>query len=155
MRALAVSLLALAPALLAAGCTLVPEPKAEDVSGPVDGYDPTASHLKVHVLEGDRVVLVDFDRRDWNVNGIAQLIDEKVIRNVTVHGMPRDVLNEVLVETVGDPSQLAKYRWNDQTTPEERSAADKAYDALVAKAHPVAGSLTPASPTVALPANLP
>ncbi len=150
MRVPALTMLLLAPAL--AGCTLVPEPKPQDLSGVVDGYDPTASYLKVHVQDGDRTVLVDFDRRDWNVNGIAQLIDEKLVRNLTIHGMPRDVLNEILVETVGDPSQLAKYRWTDQTSPEERSAADKAYDELVAKAHPPAGvAVSPPSPTVALP----
>ena len=152
MRVPAVPLLLLAPMLLAAGCTLVPDPQPQDVTGAVDGYDPTASHLKVHVLQGDRIILVDFDRRDWNVAGIVKMIDEKVLRNVTVHGMPREVLNEILVQTVGNPSELSKYRWTDQTSPEERSLADKAYDDLVAKAHPVSAvPVTPSAPPVALP----
>jgi hypothetical protein len=148
VRSLALAALLVAPAL--AGCTLVSAPQPEDVSGPVDGYDPTTSLLKVHVHEGDRVVLVDFDRRDWNAAGIAQLIDNLTVRNLTIHGMPRDILDEVLVQSVGSPSVLERYRWTDQTTPEERSAADQAYDALVAKAHPITAAAPP-TPTFALP----
>jgi hypothetical protein len=105
------------------------------VAGDVEGYDPTASHLKVHVRTADdKFVLVDFDRRDWNVLGIAKAIDERAIKALSIHGMPREILNEVLVLTVGDPTSLAKYRWADSTyTPEERSAMDQAYDELVAK----------------------
>lgn len=153
MRHVALGLLVLLAAPALAGCTLVADPKPKDVAGAVDGYDPTASHLKVHLVTDDGTVLVDFDRRDWNVKGIADLIDGRQVRSLSVHGMPRDILNEVLVETVASPSELSRMRWNDQTSPEERGAAEQAYDALVAQAHPIAGSVeAPATaPTLALP----
>lgn len=149
MRAALLGLLLVTP--LFAGCTLVPDAKPQDLSGTVEGYDPTASHLKVHLRVADRLVLADFDRRDWNVAGIAKMIDEKRVQALSVHGMPREVLNEVLVETVGNPSELAKFRWNDQTTPEERSAADQAYDALVAAAQAHGAEAPTALPATALP----
>lgn len=140
-----------------AGCTLIPEPQPQDLTGAVEGYDPTASHLKVHLRAGERLVLADFDRRDWNVAAIAKMIDEKRVEMLTIHGMPREVLNEVLVDTVGDPSEMAKLRWTSTTTPEERSAADQAYDALVkaASGQALAPAPTVASPTAALPTTLP
>lgn len=153
MRALRVALVVALVAPVLAGCTLVKDPEPKDVAGTVSGYDPTASHLKVHLLVGGELVLVDFDRRDWNVAGIADMIDQRQVREMSVHGIPREVLNELLVETVGDPSSLSKLRWTDQTSPEERSAAEQAYDALVAKAHPVATNVpTPSTPIVSLPA---
>ncbi|MEA3200317.1 MAG: hypothetical protein QOE90_1745 [Thermoplasmata archaeon] len=148
-RAALVVALALAPGL--AGCTLVQPQQPKDVTGSVDGYDPTPAFLKVHLRVGDQTLLVDFDRRDWNAAGIAQMIDQKQVTILSIHGTPRDVLDEVLVETVGDPSALAKMRWNDQTTPQEKSAADQAYDALVAKAHPAASGVAVTTPTIAVP----
>jgi len=143
-------------ASMLAGCSVIPEPQPKEVRGTVEGYDPTASHLKVHVRDGERVMLADFDRRDWNVAGIAKMIDEKRLQLLSVRGMPREVLNEVLVETVGDPSELAKFRWTSATTPEERSAADAAYDRLVAAADaldgpPAIGTPPPLLSTPALP----
>jgi hypothetical protein len=152
VRIVPIAVLALLPAL--AGCSVIPEAKAQDVSGAVDGYDPTASFLKVHVHTAERIVLVVFDRRDWNVMGIAKAIDERDVKALSIHGMPREILNEVLVETVGDPTSLARFRWADSTyTPEERDAFEAAYDELVAKHAPPEVTLpAPATPTLMTPA---
>lgn len=136
---------------LLVGC--LQEPEVREVTGPTDGYSPTASFLKVHVKRDDgSVILVDFDRRDWHVSEIARRLDERQIDYLHVQAKPRDTLGEVLVESVKEPSDLAGlYYPTMQATPEQRAEMDREYDRLLQKtlgAAPSPGPETPAIPLV-------
>ena len=130
---------ALTIALLVAGCTFIPQPGPRDVSGPTDGYEPTASYLKVFVRQDDgNQTLVDFDRRDWYAAGIANALDDKTITFVTVHGMEREaVLGEVVVDSAKAPDALAGMRYDAMhATAQQRSVMDAEYERLLQKLVP-------------------
>lgn len=150
MRSALAILLALASAPVLAGC--LQEPEVREVTGPTDGYSPTASFLKVHVKRDDgSVVLVDFDRRDWHVAEIARRLDSRQVDYLSVQAKPRDMLGEVLVESVKEPSDLASlYYPAMQATPEQRAEMDREYDVVLEKALGAAPSPGPETPELAL-----
>lgn len=135
--------LAVVGGLSLAGC--LKEPEVREVAGPTDGYSPTASFLKVHVLREDHsIVLVSFDRRDWHVSEIARRLDDRSIDFLTVQAKPRDLLGEVLVHSVVEPADLAGLYYPTMTaTPEQRASMDREYDDLLAR---VAAETVPAAP---------
>lgn len=146
-------------ALALAGCAvpLLDEPTLREVSGPTDGYTPTATYLKVHVrAEDGRLIMLDFDRRDWHASAIAERIDGKSVRFLSAQALPRDIMNEYVVEHVGAPGELAALRYDEmEATPEQRAAHDAEYEALLRRFHEALPEAAPtAAPTVALPAEL-
>lgn len=151
---------AVLPLLLAlslAGCALplVNEPALKEVRGPTDGYTPTASYLKVHVeTEDGRTVMLDFDRRDWHASAIADMIDEKSVAFLAAQALPRDILNEYVVEEVEAPSEIARLRYDAMgATPQQRAEYDAEYEALLRRFQ---DALPEAAPTsVPNPAALP
>jgi hypothetical protein len=124
--------LLLVPSLILAGCTLLKEPEIREVTGPTDGYMPTAAFLKLSVKRDDGgAVLLDFDRRDWYASKIAEMVDTKQIPFVSAQGMPR-LVNEYVAETVIMPSELAKLRYDEMgATSEQRMTMDQEYTALL------------------------
>ena len=154
----AVRLLALAAAaLLLAGCTLVKDPEPRQLSGPTDGYTPTATYLKLHVKRDDgTTALLDFDRRDWYTAGIAKMVDQKDLRFVVAEAMPRDILNEYVAREVATPDELQGLRFDAMdASPEQRAEMDREYELLLqaflatvpeAASPPGAAPLLPAAP---------
>lgn len=121
-------------ALTLSGCALplVNEPEAKEVSGPTDGYTPTAAYLKVNVkAEDGRTVLLDFDRREWAASEIAERIDQKEVRFLSAQAMPQ-LLNEYVVVNVGAPGELQALRYDEMgATPEQRAQYDAEYEQLL------------------------
>lgn len=130
MRAARTVVLALLVAL--PGC-LLREPTVKEVHGETDGYTPTAAYLKVHVwTDDDRVVLLDFDRRDWHVSGIAKRLDGGQLDYLSAQALPRDILGEYVVQHVGAPGELAALRYDAMAaTPEQRADMDAEYERLL------------------------
>lgn len=130
---------------------MVKEPEVRELAGPTDGYTPTAAYLKLNVVREDgSVVLLDFDRRDWYAAKIADLVDRKKVDFVSAQAMPRDLLNEYLAQTVVEPSELAKLRYDAMAaTPEQRQDMDNEYQALL-ETHL---AQAPVQPTQLLPAD--
>lgn len=151
MRPHFVLLVAALAAPLLAGC--LKEPEVREVAGPTDGYSPTASYLKVHVLREDGTrVLVDFDRRDWHVSEIARRLDDRRIDFLTVQAKQRDLIGEVLVESVLKPEDLASlYYPTMDATPEQRAEMDREYDAILERAMAGVAVPTPAPPGPKVP----
>jgi len=140
---------ALSLALMGAGCAaLVRQPGPRDVSGPTDGYEPTSSFLKVFVRTQDgNQTLIDFDRRDWYAAGIVKKLDDRSITFVTVHGEEREVLSEVVVETVKAPDELAAMKFDSMhATAQQRSVMDTEYEQLLATL-----AATPTAQAVSVP----
>ena len=135
MRRRALLLLALLAAPPGAGClSLVDNDKeARYVAGPTRGYSPTPSFLKVHVEGPDgKTVNVNFDRREWHVSELARRLDNRSIQFLHVEAIPREILNEVLVEQVLDPDQVSKLRYSAMAVSEEEKALlDAEYDDLL------------------------
>lgn len=148
-------LLALLAATLLAGCALplVEEPTLREVSGPTDGYTPTASFLKVHVEREDgRIALLDFDRREWHAAEIARRIDQREVEFLSAQALPRDILNEYLVDTVAAPGELQGLRFDDMgATPEQRAQADAEYDDLLRRFAATLPDASHAPPALAVP----
>lgn len=115
------------------GCALLSEPPPRDVAGPTDGYQPTASYLKVFVKgDGGSLTLIDFDRRDWHAAGIVKALDDRTIRFVVVHGQEKGVLNEIVVEVAKSPPALAALKYDEMhATAEQRAAMDLEYEQLL------------------------
>lgn len=147
---------ALPLAMLAAGCSLVEEPKAKEVGGPTDGYLANSPFLKVYVKSnssGD-MVLLDFDRRDWYVSKIADMIDAREVRFLTAVATPRNVIGEYLIDRVAAPAQLEQYRYSAMSvSEEEKLRMDAEFDALIERlaAQPAPTLATP-SPALPVPA---
>lgn len=135
-RVLLLTLL-VAAAPVASGClTLFPnEKEPREVMGPTRGYSATPNFLKVHVQTNDsRIVLVDFDRREWHVGELARRLDGRQIQFLYAEGMPREILNEILVEQVLDPDDVGSLRFESMgASEEERLRLDAEYDALLAR----------------------
>jgi hypothetical protein len=120
-----------------AGCSLVPEgPGPKSVSGPTDGYTPTKAYLKVFVkTEDGNVTLADFDPRDWYVAKIADQIDRKQLTYLWAKGQAREILHEVVVEEVLEPSDLATLRFASMSpTPQQRALFDLEYQDILRRA---------------------
>lgn len=149
MRPLGLVLLA---AVLLPGCAIVKAPEVRELSGPTDGYTPTAAFLKLNVKQPDgSVQLLDFDRRDWYASRIAELVDQKQVRSVTAQALPRDVLNEYVAQSVADPSSLAGLRYDEMdASPEARAQMDDEYQALLER---YLSRVPPISPAGLLPAD--
>lgn len=126
-------------AVASAGCALTDTPGPKSVAGPTDGYTPASSHLKVFVRSNasGEMVLLDFDRRDWHVAGIAQRLDGHALRFLTAEATPRAILGEYLVQRVVEPADLEAYRYSAMSvSEEERLALDAEYDTLLARFAP-------------------
>lgn len=150
MRRRAALPLVLLVAPVLGGClTLFPDDDGPvRVTGPVLGYQPTPSFLKVQVREGERIVLVDFDRRDWHVSELARRIDERRVKALDVEAEPRELLNEVLVRAIHDPDDLGALHYGAMgATAEERDAKDAEYEALLRALPPPEAALAPAGPS--------
>lgn len=149
MRALALTMLGV---LLLSGCTILQEPKVKEVAGPTDGYTPTSTYLKVHVKRADgSLAMLDFDRRDWYASKIVELLDHRQMEFVSAQAKPRDILNEYLVESVADPGEVAKLRFDDMdATPEQRAQMDSEYESLL-KRYLEDAPAPPIAPTALLP----
>lgn len=150
MRVLAVGLLA---ALLVPGCSLVQEPQPRALEGPTDGHQPTSSYLKVFVERTDgTLVLVDFDRREWYVAELARRIDTRQVDFLGATVMPRNTLNEYLVQRVHTPSDLGSLRYDAMdASAEARTQMDGEYEALLQKAIQDAAEKAPRAPLPVLP----
>jgi len=149
-----VRFLAVVALALLAGCAVLPNPGPADVQGRTDGYDPTASYLKVVVRDNQtgNSTLVDFDRKDWAVSEIAKRIDDKAVPFLSIHGQSRDVLGEVLVQDVRAPGDLAQLSYqNMHATAQQRALYDQAYDALLSRVAAQAPSPAGQAPGVTLP----
>lgn len=133
VRALALSLLAV---LLLPGCSLVSEPQERELAGPTDGHQPTPNYLKVFVRRDDgTMALVDFDRRDWYTAEIARRIDRREVEFLSATVMPRNTLNEYLVQRVTSPADLASLRYDEmEASPEMRAQMDAEYEQLLKEA---------------------
>lgn len=141
MRRRALLLMAvLAVAPVASGClSLFPNDKEpREVMGPTRGYSATPTYLKVHVETNDsRLVMVDFDRREWHVSELARRLDGRQIQFLYAEGMPREIINEILVQQVLDPDDVGSLRFESMdASDEERLRLDAEYDALLARLGP-------------------
>lgn len=118
-----------------AGCSLIAEPQERELAGPTDGHQPTPSYLKVFVVKEDGTkALLDFDRRDWYVAEIARKIDLREVAYLGATVMPRNTLNEYLVQKVSTPSELDALRYDEmQASPEARAQMDAEYDEILRK----------------------
>lgn len=116
-----------------AGCTLIQEPEPKMLVGPTDGYTPTATFLKLHVVRDDgTTALLDFERRDWYTAEIARRVDVKEIQFVSAEAMPRDILNEYLARVVSAPEDLQALRYDEMdATPEQRASMDAEHEELL------------------------
>lgn len=160
MRQLRRSLL-LGLVVLLPGCSLIEEPGPRQLEGPTDGYLATASFLKVYVRSnssGD-LVLANFDRRDWYVSELAERVDARQVRYLTVDATPRAIMGEYLVNGVLDPEGLESLRYDKMAaTAEDRERMDAEYEALLAslakRADPEAPKATDSTPP-SVPSNLP
>lgn len=130
MRALVAGILV---SLALSGCAALDPPPVREVAGATDGYTPTAAFLKLHVKRDDgSTMLLDFDRRDWYTAKIAEMVDLKQARFVSAQAQPRDILNEYLAESVADPGEMARLRYDDMdATPEQRTEMDNEYQQLL------------------------
>lgn len=136
---------------LLSGCAaLIPSPEARDVSGATDGYTPTASFLKVFVKnESGLSTLVNFDRRDWYVAKIAEMLDQRELRFLDVRGQERHIPGEVIVASVRLPEDLTKLRYTAMSvSPQEQWRLDQEYDALLASVPTPPSTNLPALPDV-------
>lgn len=107
--------------VLPAGC-IKPEPDPDRVvAGHVDGTSPTNAYLKVYLVnDTGYVALANFDRRDWYVTGLERAISEKRVDFAVVEGRDREIINEVVAESVLSPDDLNGYRFDAM---EERATA--------------------------------
>jgi len=119
--------------LFLAGCAALDPPKPRELTGPTDGYTPTAAFLKLHLKREDgSTALLDFDRRDWYTAKIAEMVDLKQVKFVTAQATPRNTLNEYLAETIADPADVGKLRYDNMgVTPEQRADMDNEYQRLL------------------------
>lgn len=129
MRALPLLLATLATS----GCTLLSEPQLKELSGPTDGYTPTAAFLKVEIEREDgTTALLDFERREWHTAEIARRVDRREVPFLSAQVTPRDVLGEYLVQHVGAPGELEALRFdNMDATPEQKAQMDAEHDELL------------------------
>lgn len=144
---------ALALALLLPGCSLIQEPQVRELSGPTDGYTPTATYLKVHLRRDDgSVAMLDFDRRDWHTSEIAKRVDRKQLDFLAAQAMPREILSEYVVQEVVTPDDLHMLRYDDMgATPEQRMEMDREYDALLQRRLAQAAPAEAETPDALLP----
>lgn len=81
------------------------------------------------------LVLLDFDRRDWYVAELARRIDTRQLEYLGATVMPRNTLNEYLVQRVHTPADLETLRYDAMAaSPEARTQMDGEYDAILQKA---------------------
>lgn len=141
MRAALVAVLTVA----LSGCVVYEEPGPTEVAGRTDGYTPTPSYLKVFVKdEAGELTLVDFDRREWYVAGIAERLDERRIPYLSVHGTEREIPGEVIVDTVRDPGELADLHYEAMAvSPQQRTLLDLEYDDVLRRAGVETGRVAP------------
>lgn len=132
----AVRLLAVLVAGLAAGCSVLEEPAPRQLEGRTDGYQPTASFLKVMVRDnatGD-LLLAAFAREDWAVSRVADRLDHKQLPYLVVATTPRAIPGEYEVERVIVPPEVDALRYTAmRASPEEKRLLDAEYDALLAR----------------------
>ena len=139
----------LAAASILAGCAALDPPGPRELSGPTDGYTPTSTFLKLHVLREDgTTAFLDFDRKDWYTAEIARRVDLKKLEHVTAQAQPRGILNEYLAQVVHAPEDLDALRYEAMgASHEQRSLMDTEYEELLRGLAPAedGGATSPAS----------
>lgn len=127
----------LVAALLAPGCLLAEPDPARVIMGRVDGDSATNRYYKIFLTDAEGLgTIANFDRVDWYVAGVERAVSEKRVRETTVRGLDRGLLNEVIVSTFLAPAEMNEFLFDNmeqkavaEDRPFDRFALDAEWDA--------------------------